>query len=340
MTDRHRASFVRWCMFHRTLVAGLLTMGGCNASVPASLPHQPRRPQTTSVSKDAPTIETPAPARDGSSLPDPPLDVPSDQMKAFSEVIRSVRSILPLEGRSVEEVRTLNPKKLTLRATGFGATVVRGLLPGRLGNAMFAVVGHEGVVVSATITLSLHASTPDSVRAWAARALGSEFVGTDDGKLVLSWSDTDRMQRMHAARQRVLGPSPSVRVAADLTEAYAHLVSELGGEIGSACGAAASPTQTHRMFRTIDETDDLDVLRSIMRGPNPEGRIYAARSLARRATDGSVQLTEQDEAAYAALSALSIPIRSCSGCSVRETELSADLLAGAVRPPEAGLEHD
>lgn len=278
------------------------------------------------------------PAPDAAALPELPSDVPSDDMKAFAEVIQGVGSILPLEGRRVEEIRALNPEQLTLRDTGFGAAVVRGFVPGRLGNAIFAVVGHEGVAVSATITVSLHASTPDSVHAWAERALGpgflaAGFLAADDRKLVLTWNDPERTRRMHDARERELGPAPKVGVPPALAEAYAHLVSEFGGEIGSACGAAGSPTQTHRMFETIDASGDPDLLRSIMRGPSPEGRIYAAKALFRRAADGSVSLAKEDESAYAAISALSIPIRACSGCAADETELGADLLAAPTPGP-------
>ena len=51
-----------------------------------------------------------------------------------------------------------------------------------------------------------------------------------------------------------------------------------------------------------------DLLRNVLRGPNPEARVYALKAL--RETGASTS----DRAAIEAVSALPLKIRACSGC--------------------------
>jgi hypothetical protein len=269
----------------------------------------------------------PQSARPELVLPTLPADVPADRMEDFAELTRKVLSVVPLASRSLAEITALDPKNLTSRSMGFGTAVTRGFVAGRLGNAIFAVVGHEGVVVQAEIKVILHASTPRSVSTWTASALGSDFDAKDERSLVYQWTDPEGVARMDDARARALGGAPTaVDVPAELADAYAHLISRFGGEVGSACGAAGSPTETHRAFVQIDRSDDLGLMRAILRGPSPEGRIYAAKALLRRTAEGTLALTPEDEAAIAVIRDLDVPIRSCAGCAANETQIGAELL--------------
>ena len=58
-----------------------------------------------------------------------------------------------------------------------------------------------------------------------------------------------------------------------------------------------------------------DLVRTALRGMNPEGRVYAAEALLSLARAGG-ELTAGDQAAIAKVRALKIPIRVCEGCIV------------------------
>ena len=69
------------------------------------------------------------------------------------------------------------------------------------------------------------------------------------------------------------------------------------------------------------EKERWDLIRNVLRGPNPEARIYAAEALLRP----NAPITAADRETIARIRSLPILISICRGCEVTEAQ-AADLL--------------
>jgi hypothetical protein len=116
-------------------------------------------------------------------------------------------------------------------------------------------------------------------------------------------------QKVRAMLDRRLGPLAPVQVPPDLAAAYTRLMSaqeELA--VGTKCNEGGEPPAGANEAKALRSSRRFDLLRNILRGPNPEARVYALKAL--RQTGASTG----DRAAIEAVSALPLKIRACSGC--------------------------
>jgi hypothetical protein len=88
--------------------------------------------------------------------------------------------------------------------------------------------------------------------------------------------------------------------------------------VGSRCGWAALPPQGKREIDQLVRAGRFDLIENIVRGGNPEGRVYAARAL-----DGR-ELSSATQRAVEAVFASPLPIRHCSSDLIRSSP-AADL---------------
>ena len=72
------------------------------------------------------------------------------------------------------------------------------------------------------------------------------------------------------------------------------------------------------------EARRVDALRRALRGPSPEGRVYAVEALERLAQEG-LELGAEDRAAIETVRALPALLGTCSGCFVTEKTAAAAL---------------
>nr|MBA3463193.1 hypothetical protein [Deltaproteobacteria bacterium] len=118
----------------------------------------------------------------------------------------------------------------------------------------------------------------------------------------------------HAARAVLLGPIPTPDIPAALESAYNELtglhVGVIGvGRVGVAGRLAEQPIAAIVAARRID------LLRAILRGPNPVGRVNAACALLAGFAN---LLDDTDREAIRIIKALPIPIMMQSGCTMME----------------------
>ena len=113
-------------------------------------------------------------------------------------------------------------------------------------------------------------------------------------------------QRIHAA----LGGAPASEPPAELAEAYRTLMDPLEVlAVGTSCGFIGSTPRGYAYAGWIRRAGRFDLLRSILRGPNPEARVFAASALiAEDALDAA------EAAVIGTLARLPVQITMCSGC--------------------------
>lgn len=123
-----------------------------------------------------------------------------------------------------------------------------------------------------------------------------------------------------------LGEPSTVKVPKSLAIAYAALMSPSSRLVfGSACGVAGSKPAGRVGAEALLKAKRVDLLNNILRGPSPEGRVYAVQALEALRAKG-VALGEADQVAIAKVKALPILINACAGC-MPENKPAAELLA-------------
>ena len=80
---------------------------------------------------------------------------------------------------------------------------------------------------------------------------------------------------------------------------------------GNACGMLGKPLPGGEAMKALIESERWDLVRNVLRGPNPGGRVMAAWALA-----GAERATPADWRAIRALRETRSPIRYCTGCVV------------------------
>jgi hypothetical protein len=118
------------------------------------------------------------------------------------------------------------------------------------------------------------------------------------------------------ALRRELGELLPVEVPAELREAYELLLSPFETlDIGDNCYEGGEPPEGRVATRKLVAARRADLLRNVLRGPNPEARLYAARGLRELGA-----LSGPDHAVTLKLRKLKLPLATCSGCMVGHDE--------------------
>ncbi len=118
-----------------------------------------------------------------------------------------------------------------------------------------------------------------------------------------------------------LGPGPTLAPLAELAGAQRTLMDPLTElRVGTGCGFLGSPTPGFLATNSIVAADRLDLLRAILRGPNPEARVFAAHALLRQGT-----LDPADATTIAKLATLDLRLQICEGCTFGESDWSGAL---------------
>lgn len=84
--------------------------------------------------------------------------------------------------------------------------------------------------------------------------------------------------------------------------------------VGTACGYAGSKPAGRVAVENLVNAKRIDVLRSLLRSPNPESRVYAAIGLKTLAKNDQKLLSADDLDAIEKVKNLPIEISSCGGC--------------------------
>jgi len=251
-----------------------------------------------------------APPREDSQLRRDWLDKDAERARA---VVRFLESGEPTVERLREELGSYDLRED--RALGFGARRVR----------LAAYGGYT------TIWITAYAATPRSGSS-ALASLRIEQEGSDEAwpgvaaALAPIWGDAatrvehglrverrydDVDQRLRQRREAALGAAdgkPSSEHAAAfelLTSPLAELI------VGRSFGDDGAPPPGFEAAEQLARNGQTALLRATLRGPNLEGRVYAAHALlARSAAD------ERDRATIDALAKVQTPIQTSEGCEL------------------------
>jgi hypothetical protein len=205
---------------------------------------------------------------------------------------------------------------------GFGAVRHRLDWPGGYTGATAELVELEGHVVE--YRLSVRSGTSwDEVRG---RIL-ADWVEADGGPFVHQPSGIGRNRSFDAAAHRLeevlteyLGDGPQVRVPRRLRQAHAELRSPFSDlTVSRHCGDGAPDAHEWRLLRTLLDARRTDLLESVLRGPNPEGRVLALAGLRLQERRGA-RLSAETQRAMESVLSLQIPIDHCFGCEVTATD--------------------
>jgi hypothetical protein len=206
------------------------------------------------------------------------------------------------------------------RDLGFGASLLR-----RAQFAGTATVNVDAIVFDERVArLDVQVSWSSAETFALARPRYLAILGLrlqlDDGERrarTVQQHDEVTVAALHAARARALGAVPVRDVPAPLQSAYAGLTT-LGNAhvVGDRCGYVGSPAAGSLETRALAGARRADLLADVLRGPNPEARVYAARALLAGFGD---TLEPADRAAINIVRDLAIPILACSGCTHWDT---------------------
>lgn len=105
---------------------------------------------------------------------------------------------------------------------------------------------------------------------------------SDASTVVYVWRDEAGLAALAERRAAQLGAPPSAEVPADLQGPYARLTSPFGeSSVGVSEGIDGAHPEGVTDVAALLRAGRIDLLRRVLRGPNPEGRIYAAWALRR-----------------------------------------------------------
>src|SRR5262249_48964346 len=113
-----------------------------------------------------------------------------------------------------------------------------------------------------------------------------------------------------SALRRELGEVIDAPVPADLADAYEKLTSPFRSlDIGDLCYYGGKDPEGRVATRAPVKAGREDLLRNVLHGPNPEGRLYAARGLRELGA-----LNANDKAVLTRLLKLNVRVSICVGC--------------------------
>lgn len=98
-------------------------------------------------------------------------------------------------------------------------------------------------------------------------------------------------------------------------------------DYGTYCYESGSEPAGRKAINYFISSNNTAAIREIMKGYNPEGRLYAIEALLTAAKEKKTTLTNEDKVLIKNILALNIPISTCSGCIVSKS--TADELLDA-----------
>ncbi|MGE3165552.1 MAG: hypothetical protein AB7O52_11645 [Planctomycetota bacterium] len=135
------------------------------------------------------------------------------------------------------------------------------------------------------------------------------------------------LTHMRARLAHELGSLADLPVPTPYGEAYERLTTA-GADLafGTRCGDDGTPPPGRREADQLEAGAQTALLGNVLRGPNPVGRVYAAKALLRLRGSGAA-LPPEDEAVIAKIRASGLQITVCDGCTFGK-QSTAEALAG------------
>jgi hypothetical protein len=138
-----------------------------------------------------------------------------------------------------------------------------------------------------------------------------------------------RMERLNQRIANDLGPLQKCTIPAELAESYSLLSSAYANlRYGEACTMFMEPPAGHDEIQTLIRAKRWDLIKNVLRGANPVGRLYAAEALLRaniHADKDKKIIGPDDRQTIENIKYAGIRIPRCSGCFGGETNAAQEL---------------
>jgi|CXWL01.1.fsa_nt_gi hypothetical protein len=158
------------------------------------------------------------------------------------------------------------------------------------------------------------------------------FSGTvTESQRGLEWQHEQpaRMERLNQRIANDLGSLQKCNIPAELAEAYSLLSSAYADlHFGTSCGYGGKPPAGHDEIQNLIRAGRWDLIKNVLRGPNPVGRLYAAEALLRadlKADKDKKIIDPDDRQTIDTIRYAGIRIPRCSGCFGGETNAAQEL---------------
>ncbi|HCS21540.1 MAG TPA: hypothetical protein DIW47_13435 [Bacteroidetes bacterium] len=151
-------------------------------------------------------------------------------------------------------------------------------------------------------------------------------AGELNASLEFEYTNKEVYFRFKESVKNELGELENISVDSGLAEDYQILLFPSENyDFGYACYYAGNPPYGRIAIENIKETNPY-LIKNILRGYNPEGRIYALEALLQLAQEEQLKLTSEDIETIKKVLTLDIPIGRCEGCMVSSI-LAKDLFS-------------
>jgi len=247
----------------------------------------------------------------------PGKDVEREWLLADLDVIERTRRALPPAARLRELVKTLpSSEKGEHVDLGFDQARDEQVFGGGYLSCRFNMVAFHDDFELVDVNCNWPESAPAAVHAVVRDALGPAFeittrgIGYKAGHVRFDFPRKTAEARNALSRE--LGELTPVEFPSELREPYELLLSPLQTlDIGDYCYEGGEPPDGLIAARKLVVARRADLLRNVLRGPNPEARLYAARGLRELGA-----LSDADRALTLKLRKLKLPLVNCSGCTI------------------------
>lgn len=258
---------------------------------------------------------------------DPPV-VEREWLARDLERVAQLKRFLGRDVRSVEALREdLGGCDVREdRETGFGSRRLCLAVYGGHTTIWIRVLAAAPTEEQESLVASLELEQRGYRESWAGvaaelkRAWGSGVSDLELG-LRVEWSDPTRTRELLRRTATALGGVLAVEPPRELAAAFATLVDPLSPLIvGRSYGDDGGAPPGLAEMAALIASQRFDLVRAVLRGPNPEARVYAAHALIQRGP-----LDPADAAAIATLAKLPLDLECSHGCLLQSLRWTAAL---------------
>lgn len=216
-----------------------------------------------------------------------------------------------------EWLALLAPNRSEPHDLGFGATRHEIALYGGYTTTWVTVVTFLDALVSITVWNPL---SDDEVPVLGATLspIWSKIAALQQNTFRYEYRSPENRTALDAARARALPPimKDTVTIPEEYRTAYELLTAPAADlAFGDMCGYAGTPPAGRQEIEQLVTGKQVVLIRSVLRGANPVGRVYAAAALQSWAHRDGTALDAADARVIEQIRALPLEITACSGCS-------------------------
>jgi hypothetical protein len=225
------------------------------------------------------------------------------------DLLKSLAAALPPASQDAETlVEALCPHDPKRRDLAFGLSLIHGKQGAGYLSADVRIVDFEGQAALVRIDLR-----GDKVRDMILEQWPHDL---DQQRLRYEVQDADLWAAAAGSPANSLGSCTPPEVYPAQADAYGLLMDPLlDHDYGTACYIAMSPPGARVAIEALMAAGTYELVRSVLRSPNPEARVYAVEALKRWERQGRA-IQAADQQAIDFLATQTTPIRVCEGCLV------------------------